>query len=714
MSFLAPLFLLGALAIAAPVVFHLIRRTPRGAVSFSSLMFLAPTPPRMTRRSRLDDWPLLLLRAAALGLLAAAFARPFLRQAASLTSPEEGRRRVAVLIDTSASLRRGDLWDRAKALADAAIAACRPDDQLALLAFDGSTRTVFGFDESATLEPSRRRALARARLARLAPSWGMTDLGRALVDAVGALEGVADASEKAGRMPRRVVLVTDLQQGSRLDALGSFAWPKDVDLEVKAVADPDPNASLRRLDDPAATGGDGPVRVRVTVDPGSKRESFRLAWVDAEGKNLGPAVETYVPPGEGRVVVVPRPPKAVQSRARALRLVGDAHPFDNLVYLAAGRRDEATVLFVGPDAADDASGLLYYLDRVFEDSPGRAVRVVARKPGTAWDLDPARLAPPSATPAAEVGNRTLPLVVLAGEVSVEDAGRLKGYLRSGGTVLALAAATGRGSTLAALADAAAGPIEEAGGRDAMLGEIAFDHPLFAPLAGAQFSDFTKVRFWKHRRLGPAALGAGARVLARFEGGDPAVVEKPVGRGRLVALASGWSPADSQLARSSKFVPLMAALLGGRESRSPADFRVNDPVPLPDAAGGPRVVRKPDGSTATPAPGDATFAGTDVPGVYAIEAGGISRPFAVNLDPAEGRTTPLAVETLEQLGCRIAGAPAPALDREQVRQMQNGELEGRQKFWRWLVLAAIGLLIVETWLAGRPSRPRPAPTEALAR
>src|SRR5439155_4442500 len=32
MSFLTPLYVLGALAVAAPIVFHLIRRTPRGEV----------------------------------------------------------------------------------------------------------------------------------------------------------------------------------------------------------------------------------------------------------------------------------------------------------------------------------------------------------------------------------------------------------------------------------------------------------------------------------------------------------------------------------------------------------------------------------------------------------------------------------------------------------------------------------------------------------
>ena len=116
MSFLTPLYILGALAVVGPLVFHLIRRTPKGEVPFSSLMFLTPTPPRLTRRSRLDNILLLLLRAAALCLLAAAFARPFWRQAAQLDFGDSERRRTVILIDTSASMRRADLWTKAERL----------------------------------------------------------------------------------------------------------------------------------------------------------------------------------------------------------------------------------------------------------------------------------------------------------------------------------------------------------------------------------------------------------------------------------------------------------------------------------------------------------------------------------------------------------------------------------------------------------------------
>jgi hypothetical protein len=32
-----------------------------------------------------------------------------------------------------------------------------------------------------------------------------------------------------------------------------------------------------------------------------------------------------------------------------------------------------------------------------------------------------------------------------------------------------------------------------------------------------------------------------------------------------------------------------------------------------------------------------------------------------------------------------------------------QLESRQKFWQWLIVAALGLVVAETWLAGRATK-----------
>jgi aerotolerance regulator-like protein/VWA domain-containing protein len=689
-SFLTPLYVLGLTAVIAPLVFHLIRRSPRGEVSFSSLMFLTPTPPRLTRRSRLDHLLLLLLRAAALCLLAFAFARPFLRQAARLGFGDVERRRVALLIDTSASMRRAELWPRALAMANKVVAECRPADQLAVFSFDTQTRPLLSFQESATLDPARRDAIAKTLLAKLAPSSGGTNLGQALIDAVSAIEDVADTSEKSGRMPRRVVLISDLAQGSRLEALGDFEWPSDVDLELKTVTDDGSNAGLAVLAESAESAPEETVtgrRVRVLNDQSSRREKFELIWVDEHGKeSADPPVEVYVPPGESRVVRVPRPKGS--GLYRSLRLRGDERGYDNTIYFADERREEKTVVYIGTDRADDPAGLLYYLERVFVNTPRRTIQIVAQLPTKAVQLEQ-----PS----------SVPLVIVTAETGGANARVLQQYVRGGGTLLFVATAPGRAETLAAIAGVTPWDLAEATSREVMLGEIKFDHPLFAPLAGAQFNDFTKIRFWKHRLIKPETLGD-ATVLARFETGDAAVIEKTEGKGRLVVFASGWQRVDSQLARSSKFVPLMTGLMEGRTppTLGGAVHLVFDRVPMPsiEEAAKPLTVHHPDGTTAVVPRGDVFFSDTREPGVYTVDTPEGSRSFAINLDPLESKTAALEDVTLEKLGCRLASHSPKPLDRAELRQMYNMELESRQKLWRWLILTAIGVLIVETWLAGR--------------
>jgi Aerotolerance regulator N-terminal/von Willebrand factor type A domain len=702
MSFLTPLYVLGLSAIIAPLIFHLIRRSPRGEVPFSSLMFLTPTPPRLTRRSRLDHLLLLLLRAAALCVLAFAFARPFLRQAAQFGFGGIERRRVALLIDTSASMRRGEIWPQAIELAGKVIAECRPGDQLALFSFDAETHPLLSFHESSTLDAARRGFVARGLVDRLAPSWGGTNLGQALIDAVSATLDVADTSEKSGRMPRRVVLISDLPQGSHLEALGDFEWPSDVELELKSVQDPGSNAGLLSLAEStdlntSVTGKER--RARVLNDASSRRENFEIIWVDEKGKETGDdPVAVYVPPGESRVVRVPRP-KGLQSHC-FLRLRGDSHGFDNTIYFADERREEKTVVYIGVERADDPSGLLYYLERVYVDTPRRGVHIVASKPAETLKIVPA----------------SVPLVIVSTDTSDENARVLLEYIRDGGTVLYVAAAPGNGETLAKIAGVSPSNLAESSSHDVMLGEIKFDHPLFAPFAGAQFNDFTKIHFWKHRLFKPESLGEW-NILARFEAGDVAVGEKADGKGRLVMFASGWHPADSQLARSSKFVPLMLGLLEGRSSTALGGVAhvVFDRVPIPieSWAGKDLAVHEPDGTVATLARGSTHFTDTGQPGLYTVDTALGPRSFAVNLDPLESKTAPLQIETLEQLGCRMATHSPKPLNHAELRQMYNAELENRQKIWRWLILGAIFVLIVETWLAGRRAvSPRSAHAEVM--
>src|SRR5207247_5550374 len=136
---------------------------------------------------------------------------------------------------------------------------------------------------------------------------------------------------------------------------------------------------------------------------------------------------------------------------------------------------------------------------------------------------------------------------------------------------------------------------------------------------------TKIHFWKHRRLSVDKTPA-VKVLARFDNSDPALLQIAVGQGTLLVLTAGWQPTDSQLALSSKFVPLLYSILeqsGGIKAQL-SQYTVGDPVPLPglDTSAPTNQVasiRKPDGSQAELSKAD-KFVQTDLPGIYSVTQG----------------------------------------------------------------------------------------------
>ena len=114
LAFLVPLFLLGVAGIVVPIVVHLTRRQRRNVVHFPSLMFLEKIPYQEQRRRRIQHWFLLSLRALALILVAAAFARPCFERRGIGGGGGGGPREVVVLIDQSYSMEVGDQLERAR------------------------------------------------------------------------------------------------------------------------------------------------------------------------------------------------------------------------------------------------------------------------------------------------------------------------------------------------------------------------------------------------------------------------------------------------------------------------------------------------------------------------------------------------------------------------------------------------------------------------
>lgn len=701
MGLLAPLYLAGLAALSLPLVFHLIRRTPRGRQAFSSLMFLTPSPPRLTRRSRIDQWLLLLLRAAALAILALAFARPFLRETALLPFDDLPSRRVAILLDASASMRRGDLWQQAVAKVEEILRDLGPRDDVALISFGDRMQTVVDFAKDAAEPTAAKADLIRQKLKSLGPSWSSTDLGSALVAAANDLDAMDDGRQAAAEP--RLVLISDLERGARTDSLQGYEWPKKVTLEVHQLSPKKvTNAAVQLLVDEERPDVEA-ARVRVTNAADSTGEEFFIHWANDSKYSTGDAmVPAYVPPGQSRVFRLARSNDAFA--ADRIVLVGDDAEFDNVNYVVPQRAEEIALVYVGPDAADDRRGPRYYLELALAGEPLRKVEIRQQAPDR---------------PLPDASEERPKLVVITQAVSPALAESLAKYLAAGGVLLAAPPDRAAAESLAAIFDDSEfeeeAPSAPGSDRYQMLGEIDFSHPLFAVFANPRYGDFTKIHFWKRRavKLKPSAT---SRVLARFDDGRPALVERSVGAGRALLLASGWHPDDSQLALSSKFVPLIQGVLelacGSRFDA--ATIEVGKPALLPDiAAGNSAVIEKPDGTRAELRAGAKEFDDTDQPGLYRVQIGDQEFRFAVNVAAAESNTAPLDLEQLEQLGVPLGQNVSRAKRAEQLRQQRDIELESRQKVWRWLIVAALGVLILETWLAGRAARQIRQTTEAFA-
>jgi hypothetical protein len=221
MSFLAPALLAGLLAIAIPIVVHLVQRERRTVVAFPSLMFLRRIPNQSVRRRAVRHWPLLALRILAFALIAVAFARPFLSGSVAPVAATGGTREVVILLDRSASMGYDGHWGRAQEAARRVVQGLAPGDRASVVFFAADV-------EVAARADSGRAALVAA-VDRAKPGPGLTRFGPALRAAAGLL----DASSASRR---EIVLVSDFQK-SGWDPAQDARLPPGISLTPVSVAE---------------------------------------------------------------------------------------------------------------------------------------------------------------------------------------------------------------------------------------------------------------------------------------------------------------------------------------------------------------------------------------------------------------------------------------------------------------------------------------------
>ena len=682
MSFLYPLFLAGMAAVGVPIVLHLIRRHARKNITFSSLMFLTPSPPRLRRRSRVEQWPLLLLRCLMLCLLAMIFARPFWGRLSDDASRTVSRR-VVLLVDGSASMQREDLWDQALAHVQDVLETVNDADRVCVMRFDRRPELLVGFETWAETDPAQRRALVIQSLRERAPSWHRTTLGEALVMAAETLEeDRLNAAQDSGGTGQ-VILVSDLQQGSDLEALRRYEWPETVSLAMHGVAPQAPsNVTVQQV---GQTDSES-LTLRLTNVEASARDRFVLTT----SQNTAGRTDVYVPAGHSAVVSLPT---AELGTPETVQVSGDDHAFDNVLYLASPWDRHRTLLYLGEEDPNDPEGLLFYLRKALASDAARSLNVLPKRSGD---------------PLTETDLLQAQAVVVGGVLSPDRQAWLAEALEAGRMVLVAMTSPEQAATLRTVTHNSAIQSSRVTSQAyAMLSNLDFEHPILTSFGAPQFMDFTRIHVWQYCRVAPEAF-PDARIFAWLDDDDPAWLTLPVGRGLLVVSTFTWQPDHSDLALSSKFVPLLYAMLdaGGVLTEQRPQYYVGDGVTLPTLARA-TTVETPVGTTVTLATDQRIFSQTHEPGLYRVDTDAGMRTFAVNLHPKESRTAPMAQEVLEQLGIPLSADETETnpLVEQGRRRRSAVALERGQKIWRTLLCALLMVCFMEMTLAGWLTRSR---------
>ena len=506
-SFLSPLFLVGAVAAAVPILLHLFHRRTEVVIDFPAVSLLKRAPVQQHRRRRLRELLLLALRILALILLALSFARPYFAG----TAAPDGAPLTVIAIDTSMSMTAPGQIERAREAAARAADSAPPAHALALVGFSDAV--------SVLVQPTADRSAIAAALSQVAAGNGGTRFRTAL----------GRASEMIGAREGRVVVITDLQQAG-WEANDEGGLPDGVDVEVISLAPPSRNL--------AVTSAEKRDRgIIASIQNYSNSEVRAPVRIIVEGKEIARTDVTLGANGAADVDVAAALPASGDAEVRVDDAAGYQGDNARSVRLEAVPATTITVVVADPTGA--VGGL--YVER--------ALTVAGA--GREFDVDVRDGRDVAAGGTGDL-SRTAAMFVL-GTKTLDRAGRelIKTYLAGGGQVfLAMGPDVDPGTLPDVLGVALSfddSPIRAPG---ATL--IANDgrHPIFRPFLNPSGA-LGDVQVEQHRRLTDQR---DRTVLARFSGGDAALTEQTVGKGRLLVFTSDLDNQWSRFPLNPAFVP----------------------------------------------------------------------------------------------------------------------------------------------------------------
>jgi hypothetical protein len=294
--------------------------------------------------------------------------------------------------------------------------------------------------------------------------------------------------------------------------------------------------------------------------------------------------------------------------------------------------------------------------------------------------------------------------------------------KGGGLVVVLGEGSSRNSfaegAKALFPSAPGGVVDRARDWGGTLSYLDYGSPVFEIFGAPHSGDFSAARFFRYRSFAsPVTEG----VLARYDDGVPALVERRLGSGRVLLWTSTLDTFWNDLARQPVFLPFIHQMVKHAASYAEASswHKVGEVLDVDRYLA---MVLEGESQRATPgrefdlvitSPSsrkiilkqseERALLPLEEQGFYEIRRAGASASsssaVAVNLDTAESDLSPLDPEELvASVTFRETTDAGPGAEAGETREAQ----EGRQGYWWFLLTGALLLLASETLLSNRLS------------
>ena len=669
---------------SVPILIHFIKRNRAIKLPFAAMRFLKVDPAKKFKSQKLKQLLLLLMRIAAFAFLAFAFARPFFNNVEGSSVWGDESKAFVVLVDNSFSMGYEDNFKKAIAKAKEIVRSARPGDRVTIMQFSETTEAIAetGDDFSGLLNFEHRFSLSKQSTNYL--------------NAIQTAETVLLESQLASKT---IHLISDFQKSASESLNPHWTVQAGINLnfvpievsEFSNIAVVDVHISREHRS--AQTGdvltriknyGNDKKRLKVVLNINNKKIAQRNVTVSADEEQIVQFKRVRFPKGNasGNIDVV---------------FEDESITIDNRYFFVLEDKTKAQLLAInGEPHKDTVQDELFFLER--------AINLP--------DLAKYSLITTSPQKAREYNFSNYRAVILANVKNLdrETLQRLTYYVRAGGGLLIALGDNVKPKTFNRFfADLTPASLTEPAFKSVnretsvILAEVDFQHSIFRLFADPGQSDPSSAQFYQYFKTEPLTPES---ALAFFDDGNPAILERKVGAGKVILFTSSLDAEWNNLPVKAIFLPLIYQTLDyvASERKGQKSLLVGDSVPLRNAQLTPLnnsdcAVKYPSGKKVVPE-GD-VFYDTSEPGIYEIRKNNKTSYVAVNVDPRESDLTPIPPDELQDLVARVSETNIQSVSFSGVKL--DEQQEKNQKIWRFVILGVILLLIAETWLANRTYR-----------